>query len=807
MCLAVELELFEIDTQQEKLLFVELFTIESQFENKVLSTSAKVKLFKFVYNHEEIYNWLNNNILTTGPSSQSKPLSLILPNQSMEKRRFSFGRTADHDFEWLMKQIIVKGRAEIISLSVLTKLNNRMSLLSIDRTKIVLEQFNEKHDQMYDNRLLKMLLSNRQWSTELMIESLHWSLDNVPARDLAAKSYVRGSPIFVGVSLVKLGNCGNVHELNIKMHTLRLEYSSYLTSLLILLKECLQNYRIQAIQNKSTELPVVNNRSNSRIASYPKLSICAKVTDVTTYLFTSHDACILISLDDITLNRTHQKCVLSLVELHMAVKNAIGQQTNQPMSLSDFTDNFVNIKLLRIEYLLKQRPTIQQFTIHVLNDVLLMWNSNLHMQCLSLYQDIKQFGESFVPQTMATRYHTSTNSCDDEKSSIEQTKFVYEIYAERSIEIGIKLSERHSMQFFFENMLFSRKEHTLISVEKIFINIDDVHIFTLNDGTMHSASPLEFLHTERANYESFLCTVNKAWITTIGSLKIIFPYDHDFADAVQNEFNSLVKWLKVLHDVQRKPFTTDSPLPSDMVIQIKEFLLEMSDDPFEVKLRDNYVLLVDEYHESIKRDQLFEQKIQQIKASRLLLPTEALAELRANLVKKNSEIYVQRSKKIREAGPTRTRLFAWTLNDLEIMVLADPSLHGPENVVNMMRDIDSDSPWPEDGLDFVTLWCRAVNFSCSEWKFLLRDFPQPMFYVKNMHLFGHLCGAEQAAPPRAKCDVDIVIGAPFETHTIQRSLLPLKFYHDFDCDWDLCSYAFGPCWEPVSVFLYLLYNN
>lgn len=72
-----------------------------------------------------------------------------------------------------------------------------------------------------------------------------------------------------------------------------------------------------------------------------------------------------------------------------------------------------------------------------------------------------------------------------------------------------------------------------------------------------------------------------------------------------------------------------------------------------------------------------------------------------------------------------------------------------------------------------------------------------MFYVKNMHLFGHLCGAEQTAVQRAKRDVEIVIGAPFGTHKIQRSLLPLKFYHDFDCDWDLCSYAFGPCWEPV----------
>lgn len=70
-----------------------------------------------------------------------------------------------------------------------------------------------------------------------------------------------------------------------------------------------------------------------------------------------------------------------------------------------------------------------------------------------------------------------------------------------------------------------------------------------------------------------------------------------------------------------------------------------------------------------------------------------------------------------------------------------------------------------------------------------------------MHLFGNLCGAEQAAPPRAKRDIQIEIGEPFGTDTIQRGMTSLKYYHDFDCDWDLCRYAFGPCWEPVGLFL------
>lgn len=43
--------------------------------------------------------------------------------------------------------------------------------------------------------------------------------------------------------------------------------------------------------------------------------------------------------------------------------------------------------------------------------------------------------------------------------------------------------------------------------------------------------------------------------------------------------------------------------------QIKELVFEMSDDPFEVSLRDNYELLVDEYWESQKRKDMLEEKV------------------------------------------------------------------------------------------------------------------------------------------------------------------------------------------------------
>lgn len=87
--------------------------------------------------------------------------------------------------------------------------------------------------------------------------------------------------------------------------------------------------------------------------------------------------------------------------------------------------------------------------------------------------------------------------------------------------------------------------------------------------------------------------------------------------------------------------------------------------------------------------------------------------------------------------------------------------------------------------------------SCNEWKFQLRDFPQPLLDIKHLHLFGRLVGAEQDPPRRAKRNVIVDLGEPWGEIIIERGMTPLKFYHDFNCEVKHFSYAFGPCWEPV----------
>ncbi len=72
------------------------------------------------------------------------------------------------------------------------------------------------------------------------------------------------------------------------------------------------------------------------------------------------------------------------------------------------------------------------------------------------------------------------------------------------------------------------------------------------------------------------------------------------------------------------------------------------------------------------------------------LTSKRVEELYESLSRKNAQIYVQRSRQLYDATPMRTRLFTWELKRIEIVALADPSVHGKENVVKNMRQIDPD---------------------------------------------------------------------------------------------------------------------
>lgn len=71
------------------------------------------------------------------------------------------------------------------------------------------------------------------------------------------------------------------------------------------------------------------------------------------------------------------------------------------------------------------------------------------------------------------------------------------------------------------------------------------------------------------------------------------------------------------------------------------------------------------------------------------MPAGKVEELYANLSRCNAQIYIQRSKQL-SRGPTGRPLLTCLFTKLRVLALADPSLHGTNNCIKNLQQLDPD---------------------------------------------------------------------------------------------------------------------
>lgn len=243
----------------------------------------------------------------------------------------------------------------------------------------------------------------------------------------------------------------------------------------------------------------------------------------------------------------------------------------------------------------------------------------------------------------------------------------------------------------------------------VIFNFDGNNIVSFQSLDVEKHTELSEMQLHRDTFPFLSTCSNCVWVLSCPSMDVEFPYQYNFSNTFDMAI-SVQKWLKTLHR-SPSPAPTVQPLPPDFVFKISQFSFVFLDDVFEIKLRDNYELMKDESKESAKRLQLLDKKVADLRKQHgELLPARKIEELYSSLEKKHIEIYIQRSHRLYANTPMRKSLLTWTVSDLELVVLADQSLHGPEKVREQLRDIDGISPFPRDGLPLVIQWCRAVKF-------------------------------------------------------------------------------------------------
>ncbi|XP_074027559.1 bridge-like lipid transfer protein family member hobbit isoform X2 [Leptinotarsa decemlineata] len=783
-----------LQNSKEKLLELKHLNIDAKSIQNSLNIYLQQNCLLLTYDHNLIYKWVSTNF----PRSHQEISPMIL--EDTEKRRDRLRIYRSSAFEKIIEKLNISFCAELFQVLAVIRLKNQDSSIGFNRVRLMLDQSPEKRGSTFKAYIPNLFLRDRHWAMEFSVDSLWWSFKEWNQDTNVSKvTHIWGTPLYLGMGVIKLSTSANQEvRLESLLDTIQLEWSLEFADYVLLALRCFKQYG--SIKPKqSSPKKEIGDRDLQNVSCH------LVVTHFNFFMQAQNREYFVSRMNTISLDKTIDEVRKSANAVNVKFEgfkifslnsNGDGYTCIQTEDISNYKV-FINTALLEVRNL-EEKP--KETTLTLLETVETHWSTNFHLKSLLLVRDVMEFLSGVKKELDIVDGGAVKQKCFNTLNIFGKFEF------------HIEISPSHNAKIALEELSVTKKIEDIhlpsdISINtSLLISIDEQKIFTLKGIDVHRIKSHPVIEAERNDAGSFNLKFNKTYGIFIDLFTAVFPHEHNFAEAIQNQLVSVFKWLKIIHNI-KKDKTSQQSLPGDLLINVKEFLFEMSDDPFEVKLRDNFELLEDEYNESLKRQKMLRDKIGDLLKTHLHMPAGKVEELYATLKKKNAEIYVQRSKLMYKASPQRTRLFAWSMANLELLILADPSIHGPEKVINVMREIDSASPWPEEPMEFSTLWCRVISFRCAEWKFQLRDFPQPLMHIKKCYICGQLVGAEQVAPKRAIRTVEVHLGEPFEPVVIERGMLPLKFYHDFNCEVEYFSYAFGPCWEPVIAQCNLSFNQ
>ncbi|XP_077150469.1 bridge-like lipid transfer protein family member 2 isoform X1 [Ranitomeya variabilis] len=577
--------------------------------------------------------------------------------------------------------------------------------------------------------------------------------------------------------------------------------------------ECLS--RVLSLMPVASKLPVPSpqdplspvspsEEQGSKLALLWKVD--ARVEDVNLFTLSTLVGAAQVRIDLLTLVGSAESCSLSLQGVATSLLKSITEKMEPCNKAPDHSEPLLYFSILSLSYY----TTIHALEVQCVEELVVHWSPWDHMYMYQHTLSTLQCRDLLIPtlhrrsRQLESDGHVSgehsPHSPLQSQNPVAESPGLHrkgmQITVEfSSVKLRAAICKENYFLFGAQRIWLSQHGGSLqLRTPEVSINADGHNIFLFKDVEAQRMPELEEMLLHRSHFSSLLTERNRAWVLDINSVSIEFPHRYDFS-YILDEAIAVQKWLKGLH---RSPQTRPEPLPPDLVFRVKQFSFAFLDDVFEVKLRDNYELMKDESKESAKRLRLLDDKVTALRKQHgELLPARKIEELYTSLEKKNIEIYIQRSRRLYSNTPMRKSLLTWTMSDLEIVALADESLHGLDKVLENMKDIDGISPFPSEGLPLIIQWCRMMKCSLKTFYVRIRDYPRYLFEIRDWHLSGRLLGAEQAGQASARRKQVVHLGAPWGDSTVERNMPPLKFFHDFHSEIQLYTIVWGPCWDPA----------
>ncbi|XP_070591591.1 bridge-like lipid transfer protein family member 2 [Erythrolamprus reginae] len=533
-----------------------------------------------------------------------------------------------------------------------------------------------------------------------------------------------------------------------------------------------------------------------------------KVEDVNLFTLSSLAGATELRVDTLTTVGSAESCTVSIQGVALSLVKNLAEKMQPCCKAPAIPSPVTGLAALCLTY----RSSIRALEVQCGDDLTLLWSPATHMylfehllatrRCLETLQSLlfpAKPTPAAPPQPGPEGQLPAQEGAPFPEGPAAPRRLLGLTLEFSSLKVTAVVSEGRYLSLEAERLLLNRHGASLHAYcPGLVAGFDGNSILVLKEVELQALPELEEMILHRGPFPA-LCTLrNRVWALSCASVAVEFPYQYDFS-ATLDEALGVQKWLKGLHGRKGGGGAPSAqPLPPDLMLKVQHFSWVFLDDVFEVKLRDNYELMKDESKESTKRLHLLDAKVAALRKQHgELLPARKIEELYASLEKKNIEIYLQRSHRLYANTPMRKALITWTMCGLELVALADEAFAGAERVLQQIRDMDATSPFPPEGLELLTHWCRMVKGSVKTFFVRIRDYPRYLFEIRDWRLSGRLAGAETPGQPCSRRRQKLDLGVPWGPVTVERNMPPLKFYHDFCSEVYQFTIVWGPCWDPA----------
>lgn len=549
----------------------------------------------------------------------------------------------------------------------------------------------------------------------------------------------------------------------------------------------------------------------SAVSRKPSLGECVtllwkvdlKVEDMNLFTLSALVGASEIRLDTLTVLGSAETSTVGIQGLVLALVKSVTEKMQPCCKAPDIPTPVLGLSMLSLTY----HSSIRSLEVQCGAGLTLLWSPPDHMylyqhvlatfQCRDLLQ-ATVFPEIIQSHALKTPQSTSEPEDHLPESSLPRRLLTLTLEVSTA-KLTAFVAEDKFITLAAESVSLSRHGGSLQAYcPELAAGFDGNSIFNFKEVEVQLLPELEEMILHRNPFPALQTLRNRVWLLSLGSVSVEFPYQYDFSRTL-DEAVGVQKWLKGLHrGTHAWASPSPAPLPPDLLLKVQHFSWVFLDDIFEVKLHDNYELMKDESKESAKRLQLLDAKVAALRKQHgELLPARKIEELYASLERKNIEIYIQRSRRLYGNTPMRRALLTWSLTGLELVALADASFHGPERVIEQVRELDPGSPFPAEGMDLVIQWCRMLKCNVKTFLVRIRDYPRYLFEIRDWRLVGRLAGTEQSGQPCSRRRQILRLGLPWGNVAVERNMPPLKFYHDFHSEIFQYTVVWGPCWDPA----------